>query len=274
MKRKTWPLFILALGLCLAGAHQSWGALLAYEPFDYPNDGPQLDDRDGGFGWEGGWDDGTTVDFNHLTQNDVSLESPANPLPTAGDHVAGTGGSIQRLFTDSFSMTQENASLYFSLLMRKEADGGTAGDNVEFNLGSTTTTNIVRVGSTSGEQFFINFNGTALNGEEFELGVNYFLVGKLVANGAANDEVHLMIFGEDEMVPDVEPAVWDMTVANASSGNIRVARMVIGANATGALDEIRLGQSWTDVTRVPEPATWGLLVMGLAALGGVCRRRR
>src|SRR5690606_25149648 len=126
------------------------------------------------------------------------LDSPAFPFTPTGDRVAGQAGTIIRRFADPINMTTEGSVLYASMLLRKDADGGTAADNVEFSLGSIPTTNLVRVGSTSDERWFINFNGSVDNTDPFNLGENYFAVLKLVsrADPATPDEAYVAIFGE------------------------------------------------------------------------------
>jgi hypothetical protein len=274
MKRKKWPLILLALGMSLWGASVSQGALLAYEGFDYPNDGPQLDSRNGGFGWDTPWSEGSITDFDHLTQDDTSLDSGAFPFEPTGDRVAGQGGTIIRRFTDNILMTTEGSVLYASLLLRKDADGGTAGDNVEFSLGSQATTNLVRVGSTSDERWFINFNGSVANTDPFNVDENYFVVLKLVsrADPAVADEAYVAIYGENDIVPTEEPAVWDMAVTRISGANVEVLRLAMGANAAGGFDEFRIGRNWSAVA-VPEPASV-VLATGLLAGVAVWRRRR
>lgn len=273
MKRKKWPLFLLALGIGLGAASMSKAAVLAYEGFDYPNDGPQLNGRDGGFGWATAWDDGSAVDFNHLTQDDTSLDSAAFPFTPTGDRVAGTGGNIVRQFNDGILMGGEGNVLYASFLINKLQDGGTGGDNIEFNLGSTTTPTVLRIGIGSPDQFFVNFNGSTEDGELVEFGETYFVIAKLVSHaGTEPDEVYVSFFGEGDIVPGTEPADWDISLENSSGANIRVARMAFGANAIGAVDEIRIGQTWSDVTAVPEPATWALVAVGSFAALGLRRR--
>lgn len=41
-----------------------------------------------------------------------------------------------------------------------------------------------------------------------------------------------------------------------------------------ALDEIRIGESWSDVVTIPEPTTWALLAGSLTTLVIFRRRRR
>lgn len=280
MNRTTWPLFLCALAISLAMAGLSHGALLAYEGFDYPNDGPELGGRDGGFGWAGAWNEGNAIDFNFLTQDDTSLDSAAFPFTPIGDHVAGNGGGILRQFNGGIDMATEGSVLYVSLLIRKNSGGGTTANNVEFSLGSQTNSTLVRAGSTTNDRWFLNLNTVAVNSDApFRLDENYFAVLKLVSRATPNhEEAYLAIFGEGDTVPLAEPLNsddWDLSVVrNINASFIDTFRLAIGANATGGFDEIRIGQTWADVTRVPEPATWGLGIAGLVAIWGLHRRPR
>ena len=114
----------------------AFAGLIAYEGFDYPNDNPILADRDGGTGWAAGWVDTEEGggDFQHLTMDDVSLDSPAFPFTPIGDRTEGSGGEAVRNFSGSLDFAGDGV-LYASLLMLKKDDGGASADNVEFNLG-------------------------------------------------------------------------------------------------------------------------------------------
>src|SRR5690606_17802154 len=100
----------------------------------------------------------------------------------------------------------------------------TAGNNVEFSLGSQSTTNLVRVGSTSDDRWFLNFNGSVANTDPFNLDENYFVVLKLVsrADPTVADEAYAVFYGENDIVPTDEPAVWDMAVTRISGANVEV----------------------------------------------------
>jgi hypothetical protein len=123
---------------------------------------------------------------------------------------------------------------------------GTAGNNLEFDLGPDGSTTTIRLGSTSGNVFFLNV--AANTAGTVVLGETNFLVLKITSNAATPDLVQANFYGPNQTVPATEPTTWALTHNPNSSATFNTARVWAGAAATGALDEIRLGTTWADVT--------------------------
>ena len=265
---------LAALASVGAMAH---GAPLAYEGFDYPNDGREIHGRNGGSGWTAAWDEGANADFAHLTQDDVSLNVASFPFAPAGDRLQGTGGVATRLLPFTFDTAADDV-LYASYLMRKDVDSDavTTAENVEISLNaSATNTQVLRVGSNSLRSFFLARNTAtqALPNGSLTLGETYFIVMKIQSFAASPDVFSAQIYDAADATPTSEPATWDLQATTATNFVIDTLRLQIGANTTGAIDEIRFGRSFADVAMVPECSTFALSLIALGAAGGTLRRR-
>lgn len=269
MKRHCILIGIVSTALCGPSAQ---GALIAYEGFNYPNDSDVLANQSGGAGWSAPWVDteAPNGDFHHLTQNDVSLNLPGYVLPTSGDHLAGMAGEGSRNFNGGIDLSQDGNVLFASVLFRKDTDGGTGADNIEFDLGQDGGQTI-RFGSSSGEQFFLTDSGNPLG--TVELGKLYMLILKVTSSAASPDLVQGLIIDETESIPLVEPVTWDLTHMPNSNVMLNSVRLAMGNNASGAFDEVRIGTTWNDVA-VPEPSSACLLILGVAVFFGLHRVRR
>ena len=227
-------------------------ALHVYEGFNYPNDSPVLHGANGGTGWMEGWsdDDG---DFAFLSNDDISLTNPKFPFATVGDRVQGgpsaAPAEVNRRLPNAFNMAQDGA-IYASFLMTKFQGISTTGNNLEFNFyDSTTNFQVSRVGGGSNDRFFLQ-NSTNYLDVNVELGRTYFIVLRVVSSALENDAYSVKIFDGAVDVPTTEPTVWDSTFSNNSSRIIDNVRLIVGTNACGAFDEIRVGSTWGDVAGV------------------------
>lgn len=226
--------------------------LVAYEGFDYTNTSSLLHNRAGGTGWAGGWAD-NDQDFNGtLTADDISLTSPAFPFTPVGDRInALGGGEAIRLMGTSFDFTQDGNEFFGSFLLRKAADGGTSGDAPEFRLISNlTTTQALRLGIGSGETIFFDSGAQSTTGSEtLNIGDTQFFVFKAVSSAEGDDQFFASAFGPGDTVPTTEPETWDVMLSEAVNHIYNGVRMQTGGNVVGAeYDEIRIGDTWADVT--------------------------
>jgi hypothetical protein len=267
-------------------------ALIAYEGFDYPNSGSNtlISQTGGGTGWDGNWHDlATTVNASSylVSQDDTSLMSTAFPFTPIGDRAPVTttsaSASVVRKLNSTFNMAQAG-TLYGSLLFVKATGASTSSDNMEFNLvaGLSTTagtsSGVTRIGVGSTEFPFIGIGtSTTLStgSTALSLGTVYFMVFKIQASATSGaDVLSLKIYAPGDTVPLTEPS-WDLSGnftagSNAENALINGVRVTKGTNASGTVDEIRLGESWSDVAVVPEPC--GIMLSALGAIGFVLMR--
>jgi hypothetical protein len=282
-----------ALIVLLGQTTASWGALLSFEGFDYPNQGSALlNGKTGGTGWGGPWAfSGVSATNNagfNLSQDDVSLNTSAYPFSPIGDRVLAAGlgsgansAQADRLLANPFDLGVEGNVLYASFLFRKDTGPATSSDNMEFtflaNLGTGTPAVPIRVGSTSAERFFVFDGGSVPASATFEnitLGQTYFVILKVEAHAGTTPNVYSVVtYTTGETVPTTEPAVWE-GVRNASVSNAMLdgVRLWIGTVTTGQFDEVRIGNTWQSVAAVPEPTTLALTLSGLC-LAFLGRRR-
>lgn len=267
---------VVAASAVVALAAITQAGPIAYEGFDYPNESAAIAGRSGGSGWAGGWINANN-DFNHLTQDDASLDSRAFPFTPTGDRVAGSGGAARRVLGIPFNLSQDDA-IYVSFLLRKEDTGDGSARNVELALTTTNgSTQIARLGSTSSHRFFLTSTTEANLGNVVAFGETYFLVLKGVSVATGTDQFFAKLYDTNESPPTTEPLTWDLTFnvpAAQASLVLSEIRLAIGANASGALDEIRVGKTFADVAIVPELASSVLLAIGGVGLACANRRRR
>ena len=239
---------ILVTDFSIPDPDPSGPAVLAYDGLDYPNDGPGIAGRTGGSGWSSPWTD-IEPDFQHLKHTGTILSSPASPFAPVGGWLDGKGGAASRTFNGSLELNKDGGAVFVSFLLRKDLNGGSTGDNVELALADGTT-QIVRVGSTSDDRFYLGIsvgNGQADVGDPISIGESYFVVLKVASSATGNDVFSASFYDHLDSVPESEPAQWDLTWATSSAAVLDTIRLALGSNATGGFDEFRLGTSWDDV---------------------------
>jgi hypothetical protein len=189
-------------------------------------------------------------------------------------------------------------TVYYSLALRVDELTGSTNTTGGFFLGLNnsavaTTSNPTAAGArlqgridpTDPNSFnlgiFRNINAVAAATSwsgPLTVGETYFLVGSYESvPGTQNDIARLWInpspglFGDPGFSPITSPP----TVIDNSTGagsDIGIASIILrqGPAPHVTLDELRVSTDWASVT-APEPASWGLLVVGL---GAMCLRRR
>ncbi len=266
-------LLLVALAAQPAGA-----ALIAYESFDYANVGGDLLGSGGGFGFSGNWQPGG---FNAFTNTNYDIQADGltfGPLLTSG-RSAGTlavdaMAGITRNLTAPLGLVDQ--TVYLSLLVRPEGvlNAGAFSGFFGLNFESATEPELFvgKPGGGATGQYVIEDrggSGQVSSGVNAQVGETALLVVKAEFSATGNDTFTLFV----NPTLGVEP----LTGAVKSNSNVG---SVVGLTiySTGALriDELRLGQTFADVTpaatAVPEPTSLALLLLGVGAIYFARRR--
>lgn len=269
----------------------SASAIAVYEGFDYS--GTALHLQNGGTGWsagipgttdsEGGWIDGDG-DFDHLSDDGVSLDSPAFPFTPTGGRLEGQSGEAWRRMDETFSLGDDGDVMFMSALIRKNSPDNESGEDLQIMFYYDSTGDSDRDIDDDRARFFITSDdafavqagdddtpeATSGTPGEFLHDTTYFIVMKIMA-GSDVDQAWLNWYGPNDTVPTTEPTTWSLhNNNNNSSAILEFVMLKQGSNNDAAIDELRIGDTWADVA-VPEPAT-GLL-LALAGLAVIRRRR-
>jgi len=118
--------------------------------------------------------------------------------------------------------------------------------------------------------------GTNLGQVGFTPGQDYLIVGKIetAAGAGANDTISISIWQNGTSIGS-EPVSWGATgLVDASDTDAEINRLYLtGSGNVDQFDEIVFGNSFQDVTGVPEPSTYALIA-GILTLGIIALRRR
>lgn len=251
-------LLTLSSAALLAMPVAAQAGLLASDAFDYPAE-TSLDGANGGTGWGGAWSftsNGTTA----ASVNSQNMDVPVNVALPTGNQVnllTYTSGSV-RVERDLATSINTNVSdtLYMSMVFRREdSSNGGGSENSEFlRLDNASNVRVATIGQASDEVLRLHLGGTYVNfGTTVEIGTDYLLVGKLTMNPAGTDDVlEAQLFKSTDTV--FEPAVWQGQVA-VDFSDVATKFVVSQARLADQLrmDEIRIGETFADVTPLPLP---------------------
>jgi hypothetical protein len=277
--------FLLLCGALLAGfTPPAHGALIAYEGFDYPN-GSNLEDKAGGFGWDGPWDflqfysTNLSGSLSYTDAQGNKLVTTGNKLLNVGDAEGNNSSQPGRNLTNYFTATNTNRTIWISFLAQRigqknEANGAThfqRGANLSLfdttsaevafpgaerlNIGeSSSVTNdmwMLRAPTNAGNP------GPAINAistNAIDLLSLLVLRIDLLTNTvdvATNDNLFVWVNPALGAVPSTNSAATNLVGLKEFSFN-RI-RLFAGGNngnpqAEWYLDELRVGDTYADVT--------------------------
>jgi len=223
----------------------------------------------------------TQVVANNLSQSGFAASS-GNAV-----NLVWKGQSWYRTYTAQNYTSSSNDSLFYSFLLRLDSlgslnnTGGVFGGLASVSGGSGGAMIGLRA-SGAGYQIGIakrDFSPLSFDSTVFSLGQTVLVVGSynLVSGSVTNDTASLWINPGSLGQASVPTALATSSTADGDIQSFASFLWKPSATATqipGSLivDEIRVGNSWAEVTPIPEPTTWGLLI--LAAGGFLWMRKR
>jgi len=205
----------------------------------------------------------------------------------------GGNGDSARLNLSVGAGGIQSGSVYFSFAMKlTDLTGLTAGgaywagfNNVQgINAGTATpgtiVTRVMTRSATGGYNIGVQEGSSGTIGNAawdpnvFTTSDTIFLVGSYTFNSGTGDDVSQLWVNPSSATFG---AATEPTGALVSSGGTDIARIAsfmlfdrtVNEPAGGLIDDLRFGQSWADVTPIPEPS-----VIALGALGLACLRLR
>lgn len=253
-------------------------AEILYEPFNYSNIGGPVSDNT-----PANWT------FGGSNPNDLSVVSgnlSYAGLPSAGNSVTNgaAGLGVRRLF----GTTTTSGDLYFSALFNLTSFGAawtspvagtsvgglTDTDNAGFKLNVLVVKDTA--GGSGGYLFGIQKGGA---GSTFTFdttphfqGETILLVGRYTYDPALPDTISLWVNPDSSTFGQSSPTTAPILTSLTGTDSIGIDRFNIRQNTAPSVpeamqwDELRIGTTWADVTPVPEPSTWALMTLGVAAL--------
>jgi hypothetical protein len=299
----------LALLLFLGGlAASADAAMLVYEGFDYTVGQPVLGNVNPSNG-QTYFQSGPAGRVNTVMVAGGNLQVPG-PMPDpTGDSatINGQGNGASNGTADRLSIGgaipvgATGATVYYSLAVRVDSLSGsnntTGGFGVAFNnstgaqagtSGTVAAKLQMRIDPTDATKFnfgIFNNRSTGVAASlswspmQFDVGTTYFIVAAYqMIPGASNDLSHLWINPATATLGAAvapAPTVSDTVPAGTDMGQVASILLRQSPAPFMTIDELRIGNTWADVTPVPEPGTWAMLLVGCAAMGaGVGFRKR
>ena len=276
------------LGMALAGAGvlmsgtPTDAALLASDSFNYNTSGTLGSQSAAGGGWSTGW----------RSSASLAAESGAGVLAAslgapAGYSPAPTGGSAKSAGLLAYRGLDASAQIdlgvdgdYYISYLTERTPVPTSIKSFSFQMqtgGVTGGDNAVLVGTSTGGDPFVALGGSGTVLEDLNLignGSPDLWVIKVSARAGSPDQVYLKVYDSvTDTVDAAEPGTWSV-ISNTELSDAVVTQLgfAISGSASLQIDEVRIGESWSDVVPVPEPASAGFFLAGMGLLS--VRRRK
>ena len=265
---------LAVLFISLAARENLSASLLVYEGFDYGPSGSALLSNNGGSGFSNAWSTApgpANTDpyvLNNSTLTDGLLQTSGQSASSIA--ISGIGG-LARTFNQTFGA--DVTTIYMSVLMRPEGVLNAGFSFGYFGMFLQSNANHLFLGKPGGGD--VNHWGMEVQGGggQVSTGVGA-VVGQTVLLVVRAD----FLPGADKFTLYLDPTPGGPepltgTVKNdADAGTIT--GLEIFSGGAFSIDEIRIGNTFADVTPVPEPTTAALMLASVAllsALKKVCR---
>lgn len=298
----------MSLGFMLAGITSGSSAIFVQELFDGIAGNPGVDSSINGkgntsttIGLAGTW--ATNANTGIFVASNFNTGAGLPGLPSNGGTNGGvwnnTGGNYgpgiyatrPLATTIDFAVDQ---TIYFSVLVNNSGDtsmgiGLASGANgsAEFIGGGLTWNNATTIGTgvAAGNAAYVGYGtldtangpyGIRANEAAGSINGAALLVGRITISSTMADVIDLKRYGAGSTI-EASPASVAWTTSTSVDSSMVASNLLLwlngnsGTNA-GEVDAIRFGNTWSDVTGVPEPASPLLGAIGLALV--TCRRHR
>lgn len=278
MKMQKTATSLLAAIAMVGSAHAQ---VVAYEGFtDYTS---PLNTQGSGTssGWSGNWAAGPNSGGTIQGTSDATLATGNLSAPTDyvfasgstsgtdadGQYISDIGGGAIRTLGTNIDLGADGTT-YFSALWNESGSGSLGNLGFKFLTSGSFGRAAFDFTTVSSQMLLRTDNtGTTAGGAAFTAGSDYLIVGKIDATAAGADTISLSIWENGTSIGS-EPVTWAVSgnVAAADQG-VQLNRLYLqGSGNTDQFDEIRFGSSFADVTGVPEPSSFALLLCGSLAL--------
>lgn len=301
LRRSSLAAPAVAFLACAAAGPAARAELLVYEPFDYAAGAVLNGEAATGLNLAGGYADATTPGFKLRVGSPGlgygALLGPGGVAPPAGGamgnrltQTSGTTSGASTVSIDQDVTIGAGESIYFSALFTfSDADNGnhlarlalvddSTGHAIAFGEAGVGVRNVrieSDMTSTGGPLAAAGADAA------FTSGQTLWLIGRYT-NSAAPEGDSLDLIGYDTALAQAIAPTFDLADASAqfaftldgldvNLASIGSLRFTIRGNDNNYIDELRIGETYADVT-VPAPAAAGTLALGALALAG--RRRR
>jgi len=259
--------------------------LLAYEGFDYSDDAALRNGAaNSGVGFSEAWGGGIVPEGGFARAVNAKIDdqlalNPAASLERANAPDVSVGGSFEHVgFAKYFRRLAVPVRLdsdgvyYLSYLFRREGPPADPLNSVSVQFRQTEELARDQREGMTDLRLRMNFGVDRTNdlfahleriGRRMPLplsnGQTYLLVAKVAASGTHPDQMFLRVYGPDEPVDLSEPSGWSAISPPIQSDLVfDWLEVHINSHTRQAIDEIRLGTSWSSVTAawvVPAPVT-------------------
>jgi hypothetical protein len=263
---------LLCVPMLLAAAIRSApAAVISEEHFSYSTASGSILGQNGGTGWSGPWMAGgfNASIFNNQVVQPNSLGFGL--LATSGNHATtGANNSITGVLRSFDAAGQvgssDSVTRYLSFLVRPEGTLNAGAFNGFFGLYLDGTNDDLFVGKPGGgtlSNYVLEERGGSIQSPSSQpviLNQTAFLVLRADFT-AGSDTFRLYV--------NPTPGALEPTFASATESALdlgSVSGIVLYSTGAHSIDEIRWGETYADVTPVPEPGTLSLAAIGLAAI--------
>ena len=230
-----------------------------YEGFNY-SPGSSLSGQNGGSGWGGAWDSGSTI-LGVTTSTGLAFPGVATTPGAATADPAAVGSVAFFARGLGSSIGADNTTAYLSFLLRPEAGFGFYGGlNLGVFVGKSGITNTYGIEGVTDDISSSSVAAVA--------GTTVFLVLRMDFL-PGNDVFSLYVNPTPGLL---EPGVANAVKTNFDAGTIDT--LFLNNGGAWTTDEIRVGDSFGAVTSVPEPTSGLGVAVGLLLLSVSARRRR
>lgn len=254
---------LVAVVLMAASAVNLNAQLIAYDGFNYtPND--PIGGLNGGTGWAGAWV-GNSAQFNHIV---TSTTLSYGTLQTSGNSVFLAGPRSPEEVQRTFSNAPTTGSVFISWI--NDATNAGTFNQLRLQNGGSRFATVGRHNTAAGSNWEIydgNFNNPVTSSVAMT-GIQLAVLELNLTTFAINLYVNPSSLG------GAAPGTATATANYGSSVFTDTLRFVQDAAGAGpGFDEVRVGNSFADVTPIPEPSTYAMILVGLGAVL-LFRRRR